>query len=87
MIEQQACNIQLAVICSRFGQELTKLGLTKRRDSGAHIYKLDYRNFVFHSDIGQGLTKKAEPPPTRDENRASGIRNTGAASANGDWLR
>jgi hypothetical protein len=28
------------------------------------------------------LTKKAEPPPTRDENRDSGT-----ASANGGWLR
>src|ERR1700722_4462167 len=29
-----------------------------------------------------GLTKKAEPPPTRDVNRDSGT-----ASANGGWLR
>ena len=31
---------------------------------------------------GIGLTKKAEPPPTRDVNRDSGT-----ASANGGWLR
>jgi hypothetical protein len=30
----------------------------------------------------RGLTKKAEPPPTRDVNRDSGT-----ASANGGWLR
>jgi hypothetical protein len=29
-----------------------------------------------------GLTKKAEPPPTRDVNRDSGTD-----SANGSWLR
>jgi len=29
-----------------------------------------------------GLTKKSEPPPTRDVNRDSGT-----ASANGGWLR
>jgi hypothetical protein len=29
-----------------------------------------------------GLTKKAEPPPTRDVNRDSGTE-----SANGGWLR
>jgi len=34
-----------------------------------------------------GLTKKAEPPPTRDVNRDSGTRSTVAASANGGWLR
>jgi hypothetical protein len=32
--------------------------------------------------MSSGLTKKAEPPPTRDVNRDSGT-----ASANGGWLR
>ena len=34
------------------------------------------------SKTSRGLTKKAEPPPTRDVNRDSGT-----ASANGGWLR
>src|SRR5476651_1607045 len=34
------------------------------------------------SSVRSGLTKKAEPPPTRDVNRDSGT-----ASANGGWLR
>ena len=36
----------------------------------------------FLGDVASGLTKKAEPPPTRDVNRDSGT-----ASANGGWLR
>jgi hypothetical protein len=34
------------------------------------------------SKVSRGLTKKAEPPPTRDVSRDSGT-----ASANGGWLR
>ena len=37
---------------------------------------------VFMVVVLDGLTKKAEPPPTRDVNRDSGT-----ASANGGWLR
>jgi hypothetical protein len=37
---------------------------------------------MFSSQAECGLTKKAEPPPTRDVNRDSGT-----ASANGGWLR
>src|ERR1035437_3530082 len=37
---------------------------------------------VFYRVVQSGLTKKAEPPPTRDVNRDSGT-----ASANGGWLR
>jgi len=36
----------------------------------------------FHNGAQFGLTKKAEPPPTRDVNRDSGTD-----SANGGWLR
>lgn len=36
---------------------------------------------IFHGVL-IGLTKKAEPPPTRDVNRDSGTD-----SANGGWLR
>jgi hypothetical protein len=35
-----------------------------------------------HRDVCSRLTKKAEPPPTRDVNRDSGTE-----SANGGWLR
>jgi hypothetical protein len=38
--------------------------------------------FVFIFGLSSGLTKKAEPPPTRDVNRDSGTD-----SANGGWLR
>ena len=41
------------------------------------------RNVPFMSGaVNSGLTKKAEPPPTRGVNRDSGT-----ASANGGWLR
>ena len=39
-------------------------------------------NFLFMPVRSRCLTKKAEPPPTRDVNRDSGT-----ASANGGWLR
>jgi len=37
---------------------------------------------VWHKNVRSHLTKKAEPPPTRDVNR-----NSGTDSANGGWLR
>jgi len=37
---------------------------------------------VWHKNVRSHLTKKAEPPPTRDANRDSGTE-----SANGGWLR
>jgi len=57
--------------------------------AGQHEYEPS-NNDVPLSDFGfvhnwwwpSGLTKKAEPPPTRDVNRDSGT-----ASANGGWLR
>jgi hypothetical protein len=42
----------------------------------------DLKNMCFMLGGVGGLTKKAEPPPTRDVNRDSGT-----ASANGGWLR
>jgi hypothetical protein len=47
-----------------------------------HIAACLYRIGIFISACGCCLTKKAEPPPTRDVNRDSGT-----ASANGGWLR
>src|ERR1039458_2927038 len=38
--------------------------------------------FIKSPSVSRGLTKKAEPPPTRDVNRDSGTD-----SANGGWLR
>jgi hypothetical protein len=42
----------------------------------------DYKHQDKQASVHSGLTKKAEPPPTRDVNRDSGTD-----SANGGWLR
>ena len=51
-------------------------------DAASHqVGKYDWR-FWQVSVVHSGLTKKAEPPPTRGVNRDSGTD-----SANGGWLR
>ena len=56
--------------------EVRFLGLSNQQGSLPELTLLIF-SYVFC-----GLTKKAEPPPTRDVNRDSGT-----ASANGGWLR
>ncbi len=54
---------------------------TDYKQSGQLKYRSHYDRKFIHP-LACGLTKKAEPPPTRDVNRDSGT-----ASANGGWLR
>jgi len=55
---------------------------TTRIVSAANAETHDRRKMMNTLMAQRGLTKKAEPPPTRDVNRDSGT-----ASANGGWLR